>query len=185
FNHGAGNPETTSLGQLAEGHAAQVGVQLVAALAACAYAFLGTLVLVKLLDLLFGFCIDPRVEAEGLDRREHGEVGFDLGPGLELEPTASAVHEPRPALVPPVSPKHFTVVVDGVIPEDLIRVWSDLCQAGPRPPRPEFRTIYPYVTTVQGNRFRFRGGDPNVMKDNLQHLFADYLAGQPVQAHVE
>ena len=37
--------------------------------------------------------------------------------------------------------------------------WSKLCQADVQHP-PEFRAIYPLVTTVQGNRFRFRGRRP-------------------------
>ena len=37
------------------------------------------------------------------------------------------------------------------------------------------RRSIPYVTTVQGNRFRFRGGDPDRMRDSLQKLFQDRL----------
>ena len=66
-----------------------------------------------------------------------------------------------------------------------IRTWSSLCQAGAKPPTPEFRAVYPFITTVQGNRFRFRGGDPNLLSKNLELLFQDQLKGRPIRAHVE
>jgi hypothetical protein len=40
------------------------------------------------------------------------------------------------------------------------------------------------VTTVQGNRFRFRGGDRVLMRGQLQRLFQDRL-GSAVKTHVE
>ena len=51
-------------------------------------------------------------------------------------------------------------------------------------PTPEFSAVYPYVTTVQGNRFRFRGGDRVKMRGHLLRLFSDSL-GMTVRAHVE
>jgi hypothetical protein len=142
------------------------------------------MVLVKVIDLTWGFCLDDRSEGEGLDRSEHGEVGFDLGLALESVPE-EPLHEPRAATVPPNGDKRFTVIVQGASNGDLIHVWSELCQAGPTPPAPEFKAIYPYVTTVQGNRFRFRGGDPVAMRENLQRLFQDRMDGTPIRTHVE
>jgi ammonium transporter len=161
----------------------RVLVQLTAASVAVVYAFGVTLVLVKGIDLVWGFCLDPRSESEGLDRSEHGEVGFDLGPALESAPE-TAPQEPRPATVPPDGQKRFTVVVEGAKNGELIHAWSEMCQAGPKPPSEEFRAVYPYVTTVQGNRFRFRGGDPRAMRENLQRLFEDRLH-LAIQTHVE
>lgn len=160
-------------------------VQLIAASVAAVYAFVVSVVLVKVIDLTWGFCLEDRSESEGLDRSEHGEVGFDLGLALESVPELPA-QEPRPALVPPNGDKRFSVVVQGVNNGDLIHAWSDLCQVGPQPPTPEFKAVYPFVTTVQGNRFRFRGGDPNVMRDNLQRLFQARLKnGDAIRAQVE
>jgi ammonium transporter len=172
------------LGKLAHGWAAQLGVQFVAALAAAAYGFVVTLVLVKVIDLAWGFNLDAKAENEGLDRAEHGEAGFDLGPALQ-EVSESPAHEPRAATVPPNGKRHFTVVVEGPARDELMQAWSALCQAGPQPPAEEFRAVYPYVTTVQGNRFNFRGGDPSHMRDNLQRLFQDRLDGTAVRTHVE
>jgi hypothetical protein len=41
------------------------------------------------------------------------------------------------------------------------------------------------MTTVQGNRFRFRGGDPTTIRDNLERLLREKTQGQPVQVRVE
>ncbi len=170
---------------LKHGLAAQVGVQLLAALVAAAFSFVASLVLVKVVDVLCGgFCLDARAENEGLDRVAHGEVAFDLGPALDVPVDHTPHHEPRPALVPPNGQKRFTVVVDGVPTEQLINIWSQLCQTGAAPPSTEFLTVYPFVTTVQGNRFRFRGGDPTVMKESLQRLFQQHFHGS-LQTYLE
>jgi hypothetical protein len=178
------NGNSDPVGNLADGVLAQLGTQATAAVAAAAYAFVGSLVLVKVIDRLWGFNLDERAENEGLDQAEHGEAGFDLGPTLAEAPE-KASPEPRPARVPPDGRKRFTVVVDGPSPGELMHAWSALCQVGPKPPAPEFRAVYPYLTTVRGNRFHFRGGDPDVMRDSLRRLFQDYLQGPAVRAQVE
>jgi ammonium transporter len=179
FKAGGGNPLPFDNpgGWLFDGHFGQVGVQLLAAVVAVGIAFAGTFVLVKAIDLVWPFALEMRAEGEGLDRTEHGEVGFDLGPALEAVPEQPP-HEPRPADVPPDGQKRFTVVVEGVRPEDLIHTWSELCQAGPTPPSPAFRAVYPYLTTVQDNRFRFRGGDAKVIRESLQRVLQERLDGK-------
>ncbi len=166
-----------------DGGAGQVVTQLIAAGASAAFAFVLSLALVKVVDVLFGFVTDAESETEGLDRTEHGEVGFDFGPGVEF---AQAPAEPRPADVPPDGNKRFTVVLEGADADDLARAWSEFCRVGDKPPDPEFKAVYPYLTTVQGNRFRFRGGTPETMRDNLQQLFKRSMGnGVAVRAHVE
>jgi ammonium transporter, Amt family len=165
------------------GLATQLAVQVMAAVVAAGYAFLATVVLVKLIDAVWGFGLSAEAESVGLDQAEHGEVGFDLGgPTLEEVPEIRPP-EPRPALVPRDGVGRYTVVVEGPAQKELLRAWSKLCQAGAEPSA-EFRAVYPYVTTVQGNRFRFRGGDRVLMRGHLQRLFQDSL-GAAVQAHVE
>ncbi len=180
----AANGNADAVGTLADGRGAQIAAQLTAAVAAAAYGFVATLVLVKVIDAVFGFGLDAKAETDGLDQSEHGEVGFDFGPTLAEAPSEAALHEPRPASVPPNGKPHFTVVVEGPDRSDLLHAWSDLCQAGGGPPAPDFRAVYPYVTTVQGNRFRFRGGDPIQMRETMQRLFQDRLHAA-VRAHVE
>ena len=184
FNHGSGFPEGTPLGQLAAGRGAQIGVQALAALCAAGYSFLVTLVLVKAIDVLWGFTLSAKAENEGLDQNQHGEAGFDLGPAVDLVPETSAHHEPRAAAHPPNGQQRFTVAVESPAPDKLMYAWSEMCQAGSKPP-PEFRAIYPFVTTVRDGRFRFRGGDSAAMRENLERLFRDRLGGAAVRAVVE
>jgi ammonium transporter len=168
---------------LLSGNPMQVGIQFVAAASSVIFTFGMSLILVKVIDQLMGFTVEAKEETEGLDRIEHGEVGFDLGLALESVPEVPA-HEPRPALVPPNGQKRFTVVVEGADAAELKNTWSDLCGAGAAPTPAEFRALYPYMTTVQGNRFRFRGGDPKVMSENLRHLLQNRLT-TPVQVYVD
>jgi hypothetical protein len=165
------------------GRAAQIGLQVLAVLASSVYAFVGTAVLVLLIDKVWGFGLDARAEGEGLDHVEHGEVGFDLSPALEMAPEAPR-HEPRAAAAPPNGKRHFTVVVEGAAPGELIHAWSEMCQAGQQP-APEFRAVYPYLTTVQGNRFNFRGGDPSEMRESMRRLFENRLGGAAIRTHVD
>jgi ammonium transporter len=181
---------TLSLGNLklvegaTSGRMDQIGVQLLAAVVAVVVAFLGSLVLVKLVDLVCnGFCLPATEEGEGLDRAIHGETGFDYGPAIDVAPERT-LPEPRPATVPPDGLERFTVTIDGADDDKLIGVWSALCQSGPKPPEPEFLAVYPYLTTVQGNRFRFRGGDPTALRDNLMGLFQKHLGGN-LHAYLE
>ncbi len=162
----------------------QFKIQLTAASVAVAYAFVLTLFLVKVIDIGWGFCLDPQAENEGLDRNQHGEVGFDLTLAYEQVPEMPP-QEPRAALMPPNGKGRFTVVVEGSNPHELMHTWSDLCQAGPTPTPAELQTVYPFVTTVKGNRFHFRGGDPATMSASLTRLFESRLRGQKIQSRVE
>jgi ammonium transporter, Amt family len=173
---------SSSVDGLLRGAPWQVVAQLVAALASAALAFGVSFVLVKVLDQVMGFVASDIEELEGLDRIEHGEIGFDLGLAMESV-SAHAGAEPRAAVVPPMGQGRFQVVVEGANNGDLIHAWSELCQPSPATPA-EFKAVYPYITTVQGNRFQFRGGDKAVMKDNLQRLFQDRLQ-RPVKARLE
>jgi ammonium transporter len=182
FCSAAINPDSSKDGLLA-GAPGQVLTQLIAAAVSAALALVGSFILVKIVDLLLGFTAGDREETEGLDRTEHGEVGFDLGLATEAAHVGPAV-APRAAVVPPNGEKRFSVVIEGLPGDDLIHVWSDLCQPRPEPPSREFRAVYPFVTTVQGNRFRFRGGDPNTMRESLLKLFQDRTPGS-IRAHVD
>jgi ammonium transporter len=179
YQAGAGSPLA-----LADGPLGQVGVQLLAAAAAVGYSFVVTFILVKMIDTTCGFCLDTRSETEGLDRTAHGEVAFDTALALEASPE-QPFQEPRPATVPPNGQRRFTAVVEGTSNLDLIHSWSDLCQTGPAPPAQDFRAVYPFVTTVQGNRFRFRGGDPELLRESLERLFQNRLKNRSIKVHVE
>jgi hypothetical protein len=177
-----GSPAAVST-LIEKGRLSQIGVQAVAALAAAVYGFVGTILLVKIIDLVWSFRVSAEAENVGLDRSEHGEVGFDIG-GATLDEVPDLMPtEPRPARIPPQGESRFTIIVEGPSEEELREAWSKLCQAGTHHPA-EFRAIYPLVTTVQGNRFRFRGGDHFDVRGNMKRLFEAVL-NTPVQTHVE
>jgi ammonium transporter len=188
-NNALGNPPGSyaDVGKLnkawADGRGVQIGLQALAAIAAAVWGFGLTLIIVKVIDLVWGFQPTVEAEAEGLDLSEHGEVGFDMAVGNLEDVPETPYTEPRPATVPPDGEGRYTVIVDGPPQGELMRAWSEMCQAG-KTPAPEFRAVYPYVTTVSGNRFRFRGGDRVTMRGHLLRLFADSL-GTTVQTHIE
>jgi Amt family ammonium transporter len=170
-------------GDWSAGRGAQLGVQVLAATVSAIYAFGMSLVLVKVIDVLWGFSVTAEAENQGLDRAEHNEVGFDFGLGALEEVPETRPPEPRPATMPPNGHGRYTIVVDGPQQAELMHAWSEMCQTG-KPAPAAFRAVYPYVTTVQGNRFRFRGGDRVKMRTHLQDLFQDSL-GETVHTHVE
>jgi Amt family ammonium transporter len=161
-------------------------IQLKAASFAVVFSFVGSLILCVLVHAGTGgnFTTDPQSEIEGLDRTEHGEVGFDYGPGLDTTPAMSA--EPRAAKAPPGGVRRFSIVLDGVDNGALLKAWSDLCKPTPEGVAvdPDFKAVYPYVTTVKGNRFQLRGGEPARISAHLERLFQKVL-GKQLKARVE
>jgi Amt family ammonium transporter len=95
WQKGAGS--TDSLGALADGRAAQVGVQVVAAAAAAAYSFAATAVLVKLIDRTVGFALPAEGEEAGLDWYVHGEAALGLDQDDETPSRAEDVAWPAEA----------------------------------------------------------------------------------------
>lgn len=186
FGSAIGDPSASlgALGDSGTDRLAQILVQLKASLGAIVFSFVATAVLVKVIDMLVGFHLKPGDEQEGLDSAVHGEVAFDFGISPEQTALATAV-EPRPAATPPESSRRFAVVLDGVPTEELLSAWGQMCQAGDQPPSADFRNVYPHVTTVSGNRFRFRGGDPDLVSRSLTRLFEDRFPNRKLIARVE
>jgi Amt family ammonium transporter len=60
-----------------EGHWGQLGNQIVGILIAIVLSVVGTLVLLKLVDLVIGLRMSPEHEMEGMDVTQHGEEGYD------------------------------------------------------------------------------------------------------------
>ncbi len=69
---------------LAFGHPGQLGWQALAALAAPAYAFAGTFILLKLIGLVMPLRVTEREEALGMDVVQHGEEAYTSGEGAIL-----------------------------------------------------------------------------------------------------
>ena len=63
---------------LFHGNAAQMGVQALAVLCTMAFAFVGTLVLLKVVDALVGLRVTEHEERIGLDLSQHREAGYTL-----------------------------------------------------------------------------------------------------------
>ncbi len=76
------------------GHPGQLAWQAIAALAAPAYAFVGTFVILKLVGRLMPLRVSPNEEALGMDVAQHGEEAYTTGEGAILisseEPRAAA-----------------------------------------------------------------------------------------------
>jgi ammonium transporter, Amt family len=63
---------------LLEGNASQIGYQLVGIAVAWAFALVGTIILLKVTDLLVGVRVREDQETVGLDLTEHGEEAYNL-----------------------------------------------------------------------------------------------------------
>ena len=87
-----------------------------------------------------------------MDQNQHGEVGFDLGLAMERVPETAARTSRGRRRQPPNGQQQFTIAVEAPAKGKLMHVWSEMCQAGSKPP-PEFRAIYPFVTTVPRRPF--------------------------------
>lgn len=164
----------------------QLITQTKAAVLAAVLAFVISLALAVLVQAmtLGNFTTDPESELAGLDETEHGETGFDFGPSLNTM-VGAAVPAPRAASFPPNSkPKHFTLTVVGPDERALMDTWSKLCQSG-TDPSADMKKLYANVTTISGNKFRFRGGDANQMKESLEKVLKPGLNGGITKVIVE
>jgi Amt family ammonium transporter len=63
---------------LVDGHAGQVWNQAIGVAISWGLAIVGTLVILKLVDLLVGVRVNAQQEIEGLDLSMHGEEGYNL-----------------------------------------------------------------------------------------------------------
>ena len=168
--------------QDAEGKSAtsQLFIQTKAALFSVVFAFLLSYALCWLTQAMTmgNFRTDAKGESEGLDRTEHGEVGFDFSAATESVAVVSA--EPRAATAPKGNGK-FDVHLTGASAPELMKAWTDLCQPSETPPDADFLAVYPYVTTVKGTTFHFRGGNAEEITKRLASLFQKRL-GKDVKA---
>jgi len=162
--------------------AQQIKAQLTAVGASALYSALVTALLVVMIDKTIGFTLKPADESIGLDLSQHGEVGVDVG---QIEDEA-IIREPQSASKPRgnTDAGRFTVVIDGANPADIQSAWTQLCQPTEKAPKTEFVELYKYLTTVNGTRFKFRGGNPVEIKRLLAKLFEDTLDAN-VKTHVE
>lgn len=158
----------------------QVMIQLKAAGFSVVFAFVLSLVLcVGVQAITLGnFTTSEAEEAQGLDRTEHGEVGFDFSAATETVTVTGST--PRAATAPPMmNGGRFDLQVSGVTAVELMKAWSALCMPSEKPANPDFLAVYPYLTTITGTKFRFRGGDPGSLAKRVTALFSKQI-GKPV-----
>jgi Amt family ammonium transporter len=89
------------------GNAGQVWIQLVGILATWVFAFVGTLVLLKVVDVLVGLRVNDEEEFLGLDVSQHSEnayafevSGYGGGHGASVEPAPRREPVGQPATRP-------------------------------------------------------------------------------------
>jgi Amt family ammonium transporter len=193
FGHGYNGVITTTASSTVGGVAGlfygdgkQLLCQCVMTLVCFCWSFIAGAIAFQAIGRIFGpNRVSREVELAGLDIPE---VGVPAYPEFfnPMPSGAGFVAEPRPATSPTLAgQRRFSVVIEGVDPTSLIDAWSSLCQIGSEPPPAEFTEVYPFVTTVTGNRFRFSGGDPAKIKENLARLFQTLLADKPISAKIE
>jgi Amt family ammonium transporter len=61
-----------------DGHWSQVGNQIVGVLIAWGFALVGTIILLKITDMITGLRVTQEQEIEGLDISQHGEEAYNL-----------------------------------------------------------------------------------------------------------
>jgi Amt family ammonium transporter len=76
---------------LLAGNAGQLLVQAASVAATVAYAFVGSLVILKVVDRLVGLRVSAEDELAGLDASQHGEAGYLLGETSALSPAEEAL----------------------------------------------------------------------------------------------
>lgn len=92
FKDVSGNPLPVGL---VDGHAGQIVNQLIAVGITIALAVIGTVVLLKLVDLVIGVRVNEEDEIQGLDLSQHGEEGYNLDLDLtSVSATSRSLHEP-------------------------------------------------------------------------------------------
>ena len=165
-----------------KGPFSQLVIQLKAAGISAVYALVVSAVLLLLVQVitLGNFSTTKKDETIGLDQTEHGETGFDFG--LATETTASRRGtEPKAALMPKVKSTRFELAVEGVAKDDVVKLWTGLCQPSEKPAPADFLAVYPSVTTFSGNHFQCRGADAPAVAARLESLFKKLLPGKPVK----
>lgn len=167
------------------GSAAQLIAQLKGIVAVGATVFVLSMVAWAILKVTVGIRVSEKEEIEGLDVGEHGMEAY---PGFAVEAVGEVQGggsvEPRASIAPPGGKKRYAVVIEGVEGPALLEAWSGLCHASSTP-TPEFKAVYPYFSTVSGNKFRFLGGDPGAVSENITKLFQGVLGNKGIKAKVE
>ena len=166
------------------GDAGQFAAQLIGVGVCLLWVLPVTLIFLLAVRRFVGLRVIAVVEQQGLDVPELGTVGYHEE-DAKFQDSRYRYVDPRPAAMPPNLGKVFTVRVEGIDPDLMRKIWSDHCQIGNRQPTADFKAVYPYMTTLTDNRFRFRGGDPEAVRASMERLFKEGAWGSPVTARLD
>jgi ammonium transporter, Amt family len=135
------------------------------------FVLLASLLVFFLIELAVGNRVSREVELQGLDIHEMGAPGY-FSTDADMPETHRPAAVPLKPVVKPAADgrRRFTLAVEGIAPEKIATVWSELCQPTAEKPSPEFRALYAKMTTFQGNRFRFMDGNPAETADRLTRV---------------
>jgi Amt family ammonium transporter len=169
------------------GHGSQLLAQGVGLVANLIWVFGASYLFFKIVGAHVGNRVGPTTELQGLDVPELGVVGyFNEDPAAAKGSLTRQIAEPRAATAPPpLSENRFSVVIEGADAPLVKAAWNDLCQPSDRPSDPDFIALYPLMTLIKGNRFRFRGGNAEDVRSRLERLLTKRLPGKQVRARVE
>ena len=172
---------------LFHGNASQLGAQCIGLLACVVWTYGCSYIFFQIVGHFVGNRVGPTTELQGLDVPELGVVGyFHEDPAAAKASLTRPIAEPRAATAPPpVSENRFSIVIDGTDALAVKAAWNELCQPSDRPPDPDFAVVYPLMTLIKGNRFRFRGGNAEDVRSRLERLFGKRLPGKQIRARIE
>jgi Amt family ammonium transporter len=172
---------------LFHGGGMQLVAQAIGLVANVVWVFGATYLFFKIVGAHVGNRVGPTTELQGLDVPELGVVGyFNEDPAAAKGTLSRQIAEPRAATAPPpASEIRFGVVIDGVDPGLVKAAWNELCQPTDAPADPDFAAVYPLMTLLKGNRFRFRGGNAEDVRSKMERLLAKRLPGKTIRARIE
>jgi Amt family ammonium transporter len=151
------------------GNPGQLWTQIVAVLATYAYCGIGMLILLVIVDKIFKLRPSEDEEVVGLDLSQHSERAYAWA-GTGSVALVGGNGGPRAASAPPAG-ERFTITLDGIDADAMLNHWRNLCQDHGGPPSEAFTSVYSQMSTVRGTKFRFRGGNPDKIRQNLEDLF--------------
>ena len=176
-------------GLLYGGSAALLGYQVVGVLGVGVFTFALSYGVWYAIKVTLGVRVSPVVEVQGLDIHEMGMEAYPREPAIDValliqesqlgrhEAGVRAAHgtppEPRSAMTPPVAGERFTVTLGGIDESAMRSHWRNLCQDHGVAPSADFASVYAHVSTVRGMKFRFRGGDKDALRANLENTFKE------------
>lgn len=172
---------------LFHGGGSQLAAQAIGLAACVVWTFVTSWVFFRIIGAVVGNRVGPTTELQGLDVPELGVVGyFNEDPAAAKGSTSRAFAEPRAAIAPPpASENRFSIVIEGTDAATVKAIWNELCQPSDRPSDPDFVAVYPLMTLIKGNRFRFRGGQPDDVRGRMERLVSKRLPEKAIRARIE